>query len=57
LLRPHTLRKQAGTTIGEVPAQEPSVSEVIISLYQLYPIALRQTQFIRAPSNEIVNHQ
>jgi len=49
-----TFGKEASLPIAHVPTQEPTISKVIIALDQLYPISFCQTQFIGAPSDEVV---
>lgn len=37
-----------------MPSEKPAITEIVIPLYQLYPIALCQAQFILTSRDEVV---
>lgn len=52
-----TFWKESSPAIAQMLAQEPTVAKVVIAFYELYAIALCQTQFIAAPSDKVVDDE
>ena len=52
-----TLRKQASVAIIHVSAQEPTITKVVVPLYELDAVSLGQAQLVGAACYEVVHYQ
>lgn len=51
-----TFRKEASGAAEKMSTQEPAIVEVIVSFYQLDPIALEEAQLVCTARFEVVNN-
>lgn len=49
-----TFREEASIVIGEVTAQKPSITKLVIALNEFDPVAFRQAQLIGASGYKII---
>lgn len=52
-----TFRKEAAEAVGEMPTEEPAVTEFVIPLDELDPIALGQCELVGTASKEVMDHK